>query len=217
MKYRIPDKPEECRYDDKGLWIGNNFYPSDNPRLAFARALSLIDDSRGMNLINGSWFAENTIIDHTKVYYGPGCVIGGHGFGYEYTEDGQLIPMPHHGNVIIEDGVSLHNNVCIDRAVLGSTVIGAGTKIDNLVHVAHGVKIGKNCLIVSGVVFGGSCEIGDYCFIGMNACIKQKVKIGKNCVIGAGAVVTKDIPDNQIWVGNPANYLKHTEPRKYPI
>jgi UDP-3-O-[3-hydroxymyristoyl] glucosamine N-acyltransferase LpxD len=209
--------PSDCRYDEGGVWVGKFYYKCDNPRLEFARILDTVKDSKEMVCYIGSWFAKDTVVDYSKVAWGYGCVVGGQGFGYEYTEKGELIRMPHHGNVIIEDDVTLHNNVCIDRAVLGSTVIGAGTKIDNLVHVAHGVRIGKNCLIVSGVVFGGSCDIGDYSFIGMNASIKQKVKIGRNCVIGAGAVVTKDVPDNQVWVGNPARFLKETEPRKYPV
>jgi UDP-3-O-[3-hydroxymyristoyl] glucosamine N-acyltransferase len=109
--------------------------------------------------------------------------------------------MPHLGYVVIEDGVHIHNNVCVDRGVIGSTIIGAGTCIDNLVHVAHSVKIGKNCLIVAGAVIGGSTEIGDNCFIGINASIKNKLKIGKNVTIGMGAVITKDVPDGATVVG----------------
>lgn len=209
--------PQDISYNGEGLIIKGESVPCENPRLEYARALGHFKIHVSMHPRDGSWFAHNTQINFPKVKFGVGCVIGGMGFGYEYTEDGHIIPMPHLGNVVIEDGVALHNNVCIDRAVVGSTVIGAGSKIDNLVHVAHGVKIGKNCLIVSGVVFGGSVEVGDYCFIGMNASIRQKVRIGKNCVIGAGAVVTKDVPDGQIWIGNPAKYMKDTEPRKYKI
>lgn len=213
---QINVSPEDIRYDETGIWIREDYKEVENPRLEFARLLSHFKQEEKMIEHNHSYFLTNTSIGK-NVIIGPGCVIGGNGFGYEYEEDGNLIPMPHLGNIVIEDNVTLHNNICIDRAVIGSTIIGEGTKIDNLVHVAHGVKIGKRCLIVSGVVFGGSCEVGDYCFVGMNACIKQRTKIGKNCVIGAGAVVTKDIPDNQIWVGNPARYLKDVEPRKYQI
>ena len=202
-------------YNSEGVTKDGVFYPSDNPRLLFCKMLAEVEQSNEMiPKTYGNVFHERTVIGDGSVY-GANCVIGGPGFGYEYDEDGTIIPMPHLGNVVIGNNVTIHNNVCIDRAVLGSTVIGDGTKIDNLVHVAHGVKIGKHCLIVSGVVFGGQCEIGDYTFVGMNVSVKQKVKIGRNCVIGAGAVVTKDIPDNQIWVGNPAAYLKDTEPRKY--
>lgn len=213
-------EPKDIRYDSTGVWAGLAHYPSAQPRLLFSRVLQLFVRTDVMEVISKPLnliVHERTEWDYHFVETGMNCVIGGHGFGYEYDEKGQLINMPHLGNVVIGKGVVLHNHVCIDRAVIGSTVIGYGTKIDNLVHVAHGVKIGKQCLIVSGVVFGGSCEIGDYTFIGMNACIKQKVKIGKNCVIGAGAVVTKDVPDNQIWIGSPAKYFKDTEPRNYPV
>jgi UDP-3-O-[3-hydroxymyristoyl] glucosamine N-acyltransferase len=207
--------PERLRYDDKGVYAGDVFFSSNHPRLDYCRALMVFEGENCMYGFDGSMFHERTMYNPNKVIIGHGCVIGSAGFGYEYTEQGELVQMPHLGNVVIEDNVTIHDNVCIARAVIGSTVIGYGTKIDNLVHIAHGVKIGKHCLIVSGAVFGGSCEIGDYCFIGMNASIKQKVKIGRNCVIGAGAVVTKDVPDNQIWAGNPAKYLKDTEERKY--
>lgn len=133
--------------------------------------------------------------------------IGGDGFGYAREEDGALIKIPHAGNVVIEENVEIGSNTCIDRAVVGSTVIGAGTKIDNLVHIAHGVKIGKNCLIAAGAVIGGSCEIGDNCNIWVHASIKNKVKIGNGVTVGMGAVVLKDVPDGATVVGNPARIL----------
>jgi UDP-3-O-[3-hydroxymyristoyl] glucosamine N-acyltransferase len=144
---------------------------------------------------------------HASVKIGKNTVIGGDGFGYARDTDGMLVKMPHQGNVIIEENVEIGSNTCIDRAVIGSTVIGAGTKIDNLVHIAHGVKIGKNCLIVAGAVIGGSCEIGDNCFIGINASVKNKVKIGNNVTIGMGAVVLKDVPDGATVVGNPGRII----------
>lgn len=144
---------------------------------------------------------------HWSVVIGKNTVIGADGFGYARAEDGTLVKMPHRGNVVIEENVEIGSNTCIDRAVVGSTVIGAGTKIDNLVHIAHGVKIGKNCLIVAGAVIGGSCEIGDNCFIGINASIKNKVKIGNNVTVGMCAVVLKDVPDGVTVIGNPARIL----------
>lgn len=144
---------------------------------------------------------------HPTVKIGQGACIGFDGFGYVRDEHGLLVKMPHTGNVVIEENAEIGSNTCIDRAVVGSTVIGAGTKIDNLVHIAHGVKVGKNCLIVAGAVIGGSCEIGNNCFIGINASIKNKVKIGNNVTVGMGAVVVKDVPDGVTVVGNPARIL----------
>jgi UDP-3-O-[3-hydroxymyristoyl] glucosamine N-acyltransferase len=145
---------------------------------------------------------DSVIEEDVKI--GQNCVIGGYGFGYELDEAGQLQRMPHLGNVVIERGCTIHNLVNIDRAVLGSTRVGAYTRIDSLVHIAHNVTIGANCAIVSGVVIAGSCTIGENTFIGMNASIRNGIKIGANCFVGAGAVVVKDVPDRWVVMGNPA-------------
>lgn len=213
----IEVRPEDIRYDNKDVWVGSIRSMCDNPRLEFAKLLGMFTDEGRLYQRNGSAIHERVQYDIRKVQIGIGCVIGGVGFGMEYDEHGNIIQIPHLGGVEIGDGVCIHNNVCIDRGVTSNTIIGGGTCIDNLVHVAHGCKIGRNSLIVAGTVLGGSCTIGDYVFIGMNVCIKQHVRIGNNCVIGMGAVVTKDIPDNQVWIGSPAKYFKDTQPRNYKI
>jgi UDP-3-O-[3-hydroxymyristoyl] glucosamine N-acyltransferase len=91
------------------------------------------------------------------------------------------------------------------------TILKNGVKVDNLVHIAHNVVIGKNTLVVAGSVICGSVEIGENCFIGANSTIRQKLKIGNNVIIGMGAVVTKNIPDNEVWAGNPAKFLKYNK------
>jgi UDP-3-O-[3-hydroxymyristoyl] glucosamine N-acyltransferase len=152
---------------------------------------------------------ENDI--HWSVSIGQNTVIGSDGFGYAREENGSLCKIPHRGNVVIEKDVEIGSNTCIDRAVEGSTVIGEGTKLDNLVHVAHGVKIGKHCLIVAGTVIGGSCEIGDRCFIGINASIKNKVRIGNDVTVGMGAIVLADVPDGMTVVGVWKGLLEVTD------
>ncbi len=194
-------RPTDLRYDAAGLWIKEQFVESTNPRLAFAKQLALIPDTGRMYGREGSFLHSRVSYDPRKVKIGLNCIIGGPGFGYELDEDGTQFPIIHHGWVFLDNGVEIHNNVCIDRGVVGATVIGSGTKIDNLVHIAHGVKIGKNCLIVAGTVIGGSSVIGDNCFIGINASIKNKIRIGNNVTIGMGAVVTKDVPDGVTIVG----------------
>ena len=138
-----------------------------------------------------------------------GIAVGGQGFGYEWDGE-KLVEFPHRGGVIIERDVSIGANTCIDRATIKGeyTTIGEGTKIDNLVHIAHNVKIGKHCLIVAGAVIGGSVTIGDRGYIGIGAMIKNKVKIGNDVTVGMGAVVLKDIPDGETWIGNPARKLE---------
>lgn len=142
---------------------------------------------------------------HWSVKIGAGTVIGNDGFGYVRDETGILVKMPHAGNVVIGENVEIGSNTCIDRAVVGSTIISEGVKIDNLVHIAHGVKIGKHTLVVAGAVIGGSAEIGDHCFIGINASIKNKVRIGNNVTVGMGCIVLADVPDGLtvkgIWKG----------------
>jgi len=153
-------------------------------------------------------WGDGEVVTASTAYVHKSTTIGQAGFGYVRDEDGALFPMPHAGGVIIEHGVSIAAYVAIDRAVVGNTLIGEGTKIDHHVHIAHGAKVGRHCLIVAGAVLGGSCEIGDYSYIGMGALIKNKIKIGKNCMIGMGAVVVKDVPDGETWVGNPARKLE---------
>lgn len=144
-------------------------------------------------------YPENYI--HKSACIHPTAVIGKPGFGFARDVDGSLIQMPHRGNVVIGEHVQIGAQTCIDRATNGSTIIGDGTKIDNLVHVAHNVKIGKNCLIVAGTVIGGSTEIGDNCFLGINCSIKNKVMIGNNVTVGMGAIILSDVPDNTVVKG----------------
>ncbi len=208
-------KATDLRYDAQGIYIRDQFIPCDNPRLQFAKQLAAIPDNGMMYGREGSWFHSRVMCDWRQIKWGLNCVIGSIGFGFERDNDGSLVSIPHHGFVVLENGVELGNCTCIDRGVIGATIIGEGSKLDNLIHVGHGAKIGKHCLIVAGVVVGGSCEIGDYTFIGMNVSIKNKIKIGKNCIIGAGAVVLKDVEDNSVMVGNPAKFLRTNETAYY--
>lgn len=140
--------------------------------------------------------------------------LGNEGFGFEPDENGDLIPFPHFGNCIIGNNVRIGSYSCVDRGNMHDTIIGDNVKIDNLVHIAHNVNIGKNTMIVAGVVVCGSVKIGESCFIGANSTIRQKLTIGNNVIVGMGSVVTKNIPDNEIWAGNPAKFLKKNDGTK---
>ncbi|HLG35487.1 MAG TPA: UDP-3-O-(3-hydroxymyristoyl)glucosamine N-acyltransferase [Bacteroidia bacterium] len=146
---------------------------------------------------------RGTIIGNLVVI---GCnnTIGGVGFGYEKEENGKYILMPHLGNVVISDFVEVGNNTCIDRAVLGSTIISEYVKIDNLVHIAHGVFIGKNSLVIANSMIGGSVRVGENCWLAPSASVINKGEIGDGAVVGMGAVVIKRVEVNQTVAGNPA-------------
>jgi len=105
---------------------------------------------------------------------------------------------------VLGDDVHIGAYTCIDGGNMGDTVIGDGTRIDNLVHIGHNAKIGKRCTIVAGAVIGGWVEIGDDTFVGMGALIRNRVKVGSGCTIGMGSVVVKDVPDGVTVKGNPA-------------
>jgi len=134
--------------------------------------------------------------------------IGADGFGYENDESGKYWKFPHLGKVIIGNNVEIGANTAIDKGSLSDTIIGDGTKIDNLVHIAHNVKIGKNCMIIANSMIAGSVEIEDNAWIAPSSSILNQKKIGKNALIGMASNVVKDVPSNQIVAGNPARSLQ---------
>lgn len=139
-----------------------------------------------------------------------GAVLGGAGFGYEKDEYGNRFRFPQIGQLIIGDYVEVGSNTCIDRGALADTIIGDYTKINNLCHIAHNNKIGKNVMITGCVNISGSNVIGDSAWIAPNSSIRGWVNIGEGATVGMGAVVVKDIPAHETWVGNPARKLEKT-------
>lgn len=144
----------------------------------------------------------HSLIGHNVVVY-PGAVIGRAGFGFAMEKSGP-IDVPQIGRVIIEDNVRVGANTTIDRGALDDTVIGTGTRIDNLVQVAHNVKIGKGCIIVAQVGIAGSTTLGDYCAIGGQVGLANHIKIGKGAQIAAQSGVMHDIKDGEIVGGTPS-------------
>lgn len=145
---------------------------------------------------------EGSIIGSNVIIH-SGTVIGSDGFGY-VTVDGIHHKIPQLGKVVIEDDVEIGSNVSIDRARFDKTVIGQGTKIDNLVHIAHNVVIGKNCLIVAQVGISGSTTLGDNVVLAGQVGVVGHVNIGDNCVVMAQSGVSKSLsPNTTVW-GYPA-------------
>lgn len=156
----------------------------------------------------GSVILENTRIGN-DVIIGSNNTIGGVGFGYEKDDEGQYFFLAHLGGVVIEDRVEIGNNTCIDKGVLGNTVLGRNVKVDNLVHIAHGCQIGENSLIIANAMVAGSVEIGPGSWIAPSSSILNQKKIGKNVVVGMSAVVLKDVPDDDVVVGMPAKSISN--------
>lgn len=133
-----------------------------------------------------------------------GAVLGSDGFGYATDATGRHHPVPQRGGLEIGDDVDIGANVTIDRGSIGNTVIGEGTKIDNLVHVAHNVSIGRNSIIVAQVGIAGSTSIGDLAVVGGQAGIVGHLTIGDRVRIGAQAGVIGDLPSGAEVSGYPA-------------
>jgi UDP-3-O-[3-hydroxymyristoyl] glucosamine N-acyltransferase len=132
-----------------------------------------------------------------------GVVIGSDGYGFA-MHDGKHHKIPQIGIVRIEDEVEIGAGTTIDRAALGETVIGEGTKIDNLVQIGHNVKIGKHCLLVSQVGIAGSTELGDHVFVAGQSGFSGHLKIGNRVQVAAKSAVLDDVPDDTKVMGSPA-------------
>lgn len=138
-----------------------------------------------------------------RVRIHAGTVIGADGFGY-VLDGGEQRKVPQIGDVIIGDDVEIGANVAVDRGALGSTVIGRGTKIDNLVQVGHNVTIGEHCILCAQVGVAGSAKLGHHCVLAGQVGIAGHLKIGNHVTIGSKSGVMHSIPDGETWLGIPA-------------
>lgn len=145
---------------------------------------------------------EGCLIGHNCILH-MGAVIGSDGFGYAF-EGGQYHKLPQMGIVVLEDDVEIGANTTIDRATLGETRIQQGTKLDNLIQIAHNVQIGRHTAMAAQVGISGSTKIGNYVQVGGQAGFAGHLSIGDQAKIGAQAGVTKSVPANQFYSGYPA-------------
>ena len=151
----------------------------------------------GVHIYDGTRIGRNVVIH-------SGTVIGVDGFGYQRNEAGELEKFPHVGGVVIEEDVEIGSNTSIDQGALGDTIIREGAKINNLVHIAHNVVVGRHAAVNAHVSISGSIRIGDYAWIAPCACLRDGISIGARAIVGLGAVVTKDVPDDTTVMGAPA-------------
>ena len=200
---------------------------ADNAKIATGASIGanvVIDDGVeiGQNSIIGSGckigenskLGKNSRLDsNVVIYYNcrlgnnvivqANSTIGSTGFGYSFI-DGAHRLIPHNGGVIIEDFVEIGANCCVDRAKFGNTIIGAGTKIDNLVQIAHNVVIGKCCLIVGQAGVAGSCKLGDGVVLGGQVGLADNIEIGDGTMIAARSGVMSSVPAGQQLAWTPA-------------
>jgi UDP-3-O-[3-hydroxymyristoyl] glucosamine N-acyltransferase len=193
---------------DKNAIIGEKVYIGPNTIIGEA----VIGDN---TVIAGNTYIGSKVRIGKNVFINAGVVIGSEGFGYSRNNEGVLEKFPHFGGVVIEDDVEIGANTCIDRGTLGNTLIKQGAKIDNLVHIAHNVVVGKNSLVIANAMVGGSTIIGDETWVAPSVNLMNGIRIGNKVTIGMSALVTKNIPDGETWAGVPACSLdKYLEQQK---
>ena len=197
----------------KNIYIGYNVVIESNVSIGnnvFIGHGSYI--GKNSNIDNNSILSNNvTLVKNSKigknVRINSGTVIGGSGFGL-FTKDNIHSQIPHVGNVVIENNVSIGSNCCIDRGTINDTYIGENTQIDNLVQVAHNVNIGTGCIVAGQSGIAGSAIIGDFVTIGGQVGIVGHIKIENNVTIAGKSLVTKSIFSSQLISGIPAKNHK---------
>jgi UDP-3-O-[3-hydroxymyristoyl] glucosamine N-acyltransferase len=194
---------------DKGVSVGAGVVIDDGAEIGENSIIA-----SGCKIGENSKVGKNCRLDSNVAIY-HNCTIGNNviiqanstigsiGFGYSFI-DGSHKLIPHNGGVVIEDFVEIGANCCVDRAKFGNTVIGAGTKIDNLVQIAHNVVIGKCCLIAGQVGISGSCKIGDGVVLAGQAGLVDNIEIGEGAMIGAQAGVMNNVSAGQKLAWSPA-------------
>ena len=186
---------------NKNSIIGSNTFIGENVTI-------------GQNTIihpNVSIYDDTIIGENVEIH--SGSVIGSDGFGY-VTDKNHHYKIPQTGNVKIGSNVEIGSNCTIDRGTIGSTIIGEGSKLDNLIQIAHNVKIGKGCLIASQFGISGSTLVGDFCIFAGKVGVAGHIKIGSKSVFAAKAGVTKSLKGGKVYAGYPAREIREHNKRE---
>lgn len=183
--------------------IGENVIIDQNTRIDSNCVIEKnVQIGTGCYLFPNTTIYEDTVIRNNVTIH-SGCVIGADGFGYILHQQKQE-KIPQVGNVIIEDDVEIGANSTIDRATIGSTIIGKGTKIDNLVQVGHNCRIGENSILCAQVGLAGSTEIGDMVYLAGQVGVAGHLKIDDGAMIGAQSGIAGNVPKDGKYFGSPA-------------
>lgn len=163
---------------------------------------------REANLGEGCWIMPGSVVAGActlgnRVRLQPGVVVGSDGFGYEFVQ-GRHEKVPQIGIVVVEDDVEIGANTTLDRARFSRTVVGQGTKIDNLVQIAHNVIIGRHCILCAQVGISGSTTLEDYVILGGQAGIAGHITLGKGSKVGGQSGLTFNLPPGTYVTGTPA-------------
>lgn len=193
---------ENC-YLGANVYIGENTIIGENNKI-FPGATILGNVRLGNNNIihPNCVIYENTSIENNCVI-NSNTVIGSEGFGF-VPQNGKWIKMPQTGSVIIKSFVEIGTNCCIDRPSVGNTFIDEGTKIDNLVQIGHGVKVGKNCAFAAQVGIAGGAVIGDGVILAGQVGVNNRVRVGNNVIASSKCGIHCDIEDGEVVSGFPA-------------
>lgn len=187
----------------RNVVVGNNCYIGNNVKIG-----------DGTHIYHNVVINENVVIGKNCCLK-SGAVIGQDGYGYSKNAELKYVKVPHLGSVVIEDNVDIGANTCIDRGTINDTIIGSGSKIDNLCHIAHNVQVGENVMIVAGTIVSGSVVIEDNVYLAPGVIVRNQLTIGEGGLIGMGSIVTKKTDKQYVYSGVPARAIRIRENEKF--
>lgn len=196
---------------DPGATVGPHCVVESGARIGRSHLQAQVFIGRNARVGDDCWLMPGVVVAAEctlgrRVRLQPGVIVGSDGFGYEFV-DGRHEKLPQIGTVVVEDDVEIGANSTLDRARFSRTVVGEGTKIDNLVQVAHNVLIGRHCLVCAQAGISGSTVVEDYVVLAGQVGIVGHITVGKGARIGAQSGISNDVPPGAAYFGSPAQEL----------